>query len=581
MTGALWRWFDEAWYLCAYAEASGWLIAGEFASAEAAYVARGAALGHAPNPFFHERWYLDRYPVVRDAVHAGRFASGFDHFSRHGYQDLMPHWLFDPGFYRSSFREAFGRDFDPAADGDPYDHFLRTGQHRGLSGHWLFDPRAYSARAPYDVAMRIRRDGPFTAFLLQMGVGGMEPTLSNLFDPDWYRTRYPDVAREIGAGRWESALHHYLTNTCPGDFDPSPRFNESDYAIRFTAVARAISDGGFRNGFDHFLRHGRAEGRYYVPSIPEPPLGARLGLRTRSYERITFLPAANDPRSPTGRSFGVLSAEGQTLWEFGHPRLAMRTGNENHARLAGTFIYGGVLINHFGHFLTEGLAALWYLRMRPDLPVLWNRAEHPIPHDLWPDWSAHLWDLLGLNQHRHHMIESPVSVDRLILPDPGLGNGFVHERQARALAVRQCPDPPGDARVWLSRSELPPRFGRLGGEQAVEAILASYGWTVLRPETMTVGAQADVFATASAVAGWMGSAFHAVLLCANPRARLILATRPGLERTFFDAVARTLRLDQCYVEPVLRPYDVFGPEASYELADPAVFAAAVCVAADR
>lgn len=467
MTGALWRQFDDAWYLGAYPDAAAWLAAGEFASAEDAYIARGAGLGHAPNPFFHERWYLNRYPPVREAVNARETASGFEHFCLHGHQDLMPHWLFDPGFYRDLFQQAFGRAFQPAAEGDPYDHFLRIGQYRGLSGHWLFDPAVYAARAPHDVAMRIRRDGPFTTFLLQMAAGGAEPVTSNLFDPDWYRACYPGVAREIGQGRWESALHHYLTNPCPGAFNPSPRFDERDYATRFTAIARAIADGGFRNGFDHFLRHGRAEGRYYVPSVPEPPLGARLGLRSRVYEAVTFLPPAADPRSPTGWSFGVQNAAGQPLGEFGHPRMAMRTGNENPARLAGTFIYGGVLIDHFGHFLTDGLASLWYLRMRPDLPVLWNRAVHPIPHTLWPDWSGQLWDLLGLNQHRHLMIESPITVERLIVPDPGLGNGFVHDRQARALAMRRCPNPPTGAKVWLSRSALPgqvrPPGWRAGG----------------------------------------------------------------------------------------------------------------------
>src|SRR5690554_364906 len=36
-------------------------------------------------------------------------------------------------------------------------------------------------------------------------------------------------------------------------------------------------------------------------------------------------------------------------------------------------IYGGVLFEHFGHFLLESLARVWaFTELNPDLPILWH-----------------------------------------------------------------------------------------------------------------------------------------------------------------------------------------------------------------
>ena len=485
----------------------------------------------------------------------------------------------------------YGRELDPATEGDPYDHFLRVGQHDGLSGHVLFDPAVYSALAPFDVAWRIGRDGPFTTFLLQVQAGGTEPTVSHLFDPGWYLARYAFVADEILAGRWAAALHHYLANEDPVRFDPSPRFSEATYLASCPDVAAATGAGGFRNGFDHFLRHGRGEGRFFAPSgtdpyadepRPDPAVTAAFPLRTSVFDTVTLLPCIRDPGDPYAYRFGVLDRDREIIPAFRHTWIRMYSDAVAAPREPGTFIYGGVLMSHFGHMLRDGLATLWFLRQRPDLPVLWHWIDLPVAHDIWPNWLDQIWQILGLDQHRHHRIIAPITVDRVILPEPGLlAPNVLHTRQARALAVRPCARPWLGNRVWLSRRGLPKQFGRFEPEAEVEAVLADRGWTILRPEDQPVADQVDVFATAAVVAGCISSAFHAVLLSASPRARLILVSRPGIEHTYYDAVARCLGLHQYYVVPDLRPHTAFDPWASFELVDPQRLADQVCAVADR
>lgn len=588
---AVWRGFDAGWYRSAYRQVDALLTACPSRSAEAFYVAEGRRQGHAPNPYFSETWYLARYAPVRAAVEAGHFASGFEHFCRHGHADLSPHWLFDPGFYRAQFNRAFGRAFDPAVDGDPYDHFLRIGQKRELSGHWLFEPQVYAALAPFDLYRRMRAEGPFTTFLLHLQVTDTEPTVSNRFDAGWYLARYPDVAAAVAAGRWAGALHHYLANDDPIAFDPSPRFSEHAYLVACPDVAAAVKRGAFRNGFDHFLRHGSAEGRVFAPSGTDPYRSAASGdvavtsrfpLRTRMFRGVSFLPCEPDPRSAGAYRFGVLDRDGRPVDAFEHPWIRMQPGAVATRHAAGTFIYGGVLMNHFGHVLRDGLASLWFLRQRPDLPVLWHWIDLPVSHDLWPAWLDQVWRVLGLHRHRHHRIVAPITVDEVILPEPGLmAPDVLHPRQAEALAVRPCARPWRGHRVWLSRNRLPAKFGKFTREEEVEALLTNRGWTVLHPQEHPVAAQIDVFGTAAVVAGVIGSAFHAVLMAASPRASLVLVHRPGIEHTYYDAVARARGLRQNYVVPDLAPASEFHPWATFELADPKRLADAVCDMADR
>jgi capsular polysaccharide biosynthesis protein len=136
--------------------------------------------------------------------------------------------------------------------------------------------------------------------------------------------------------------------------------------------------------------------------------------------------------------------------------------------------------------------------------------------------------------------------------------------------------PPTNERVWLSRTALPAQFGRLLGEDVLERQLEDRGWIIVRPETMRVADQANVFASASAVAGFASSAFHAVLLCVSPRARLRILRRPSVRPENYDLIAEARGLDQVHIDVALRPLGVINAWTTFELEDPLGAADAVC-----
>jgi capsular polysaccharide biosynthesis protein len=301
-----------------------------------------------------------------------------------------------------------------------------------------------------------------------------------------------------------------------------------------------------------------------------------LPLNATTFEHVALLPCMPDRRSPSGYSFGAIGPDGAIIPAFDHPWCEHRQPDGFVPRRLGTFIYGGLLMDHFGHFLLEAMSRLWFIRAHPELPVVWHEIRLPVPHTCWPGWWHQLWQLLGLDHHRHHVIREPRRFGRVIVPQPGLSlNDGLHPAQATALAVLP-PQPPSGERVWLSRAALPERFGRLLGEELLQQRLAELGWKIRYPETVPVADQVATFAQATIVAGFAGSAFHAVLLCVQPRARLCILSRPSIATDVYDVIAQARGIDQKHIAvPLLRPSERVNAWTTFELASPEAAAEAV------
>lgn len=51
---------------------------------------------------------------------------------------------------------------------------------------------------------------------------------------------------------------------------PAPKFDETTYLMKYPDVAAAVRTGFFKNGYDHYIKHGRAEGRTDKIDAPQP-----------------------------------------------------------------------------------------------------------------------------------------------------------------------------------------------------------------------------------------------------------------------------------------------------------------------
>lgn len=285
-----WRAFDADWYRARYPDLPAQMRAWEAdAASEAAsgkeraqsditrdiandaalerfYREAGCRYGHSPNRYFDEVWYCETYPDVRKGIISGAWPSGFAHYCQKGFLTRSPHWLFDEAAYRRNVPELTATALKAAGFQNGYDHYLEKGEAQGRAPSPMVDLRQaqrMAARYPEWFG----EEGVLASWLVLPAEIADAAPLSWYFDPVWYLERYPQIKRAIEAGLYTSALHHYLTNETPRQFDPSPWFSENWYLDHAPDLKAAVDSGAFRNGFAHFIRFGAQEGRQPAENV--------------------------------------------------------------------------------------------------------------------------------------------------------------------------------------------------------------------------------------------------------------------------------------------------------------------------
>ncbi len=276
-----WASFEAAWYLRRYPEVRAAITEPTDADVLAYYLDRGQRQGHSPNRFFDEAFFLRVHPIAAQSVRDGQAASGFDRYCRSDGRLRFPHWLFDEAHYRARNPDLTREVLDANGLLNGYEHFLRHGVNEGRSPSAFFDPAIYLARVDRPETATAQVGGCFADFLdgLHAG-GGPERATSAYFDPVWYLRRYEAAAEAVAAGRFLSALHHYLTNDTPTAFDPLPEFSEQYYLKLYSDIAAAVEEGKLRNGYQHFVSNGALELR-----SPSEPIDLKYYVGTYSSVR--------------------------------------------------------------------------------------------------------------------------------------------------------------------------------------------------------------------------------------------------------------------------------------------------------
>lgn len=274
---AAWGAFDPDWYLAAYPEIRDEVADRSPGSVLRFYLTEGQARRHSPNVFFDETWYLTSNPDAARLVRTKLFRSGFDHYCASGHTDRSAHWLYDDALYLQ-----LNPDLAYPLPGflDRYDHYLRHGSAEDRQAHILFDPRHYRAGVGADLGGA----APFRHFLQRLHAATGNAETSPYFDAEWYRYRYAVVDAAIRGGRWLCALHHYLCNDSPGEFDPLCHFSEQFYRDANPDILPALQSGTLRSGYQHFLFHGVFELRppaAFIDLRPHRPHGSEAAPAPR------------------------------------------------------------------------------------------------------------------------------------------------------------------------------------------------------------------------------------------------------------------------------------------------------------
>jgi capsular polysaccharide biosynthesis protein len=201
-------------------------------------------------------------------------------------------------------------------------------------------------------------------------------------------------------------------------------------------------------------------------------------------------------------------------------------------------LFGGYVMDHYGHFLLDTLARLWAALDHAELPLVWLRGTG------FSGTQSAILDLVGVS-NRHLFVTQPTRFERMRVPSPGftIGGGF-SARQRDFLGVFRPRGGPSGERIWLSRSRLAAAQSRIVEERDIEAALAAAGWRIYHPQEHPILEQLETLATAAEIAGFIGSAFHTLILIRDVEAKVTLFGEARSRNQQYQRIAEMKGFDQ-------------------------------------
>lgn len=238
---------------------------------------------------------------------------------------------------------------------------------------------------------------------------------------------------------------------------------------------------------------------------------------------------------------GVFDAAGAYLHEAvlwrQRPLMVEPPRPQAQARLAGRWIWGGVLLNHFGHFLTESTGRLWAVDAAAGadgIVFISKRGEADESGEIAVQPYHKLFFALMQIGLPLRIVTAPTEVEVLEVPGQGFGLGAIAAgtSEFRAFAAsrfaRDVPDSgpvAGPEKVYISRSELGPAKGGVLEEARIESFLAAQGYHIFHPQKHTLDEQVALYKGARRIVALDGSALHLVAMLCRPDQQVAVIRR--------------------------------------------------------
>lgn len=171
-----------------------------------------------------------------------------------------------------------------------------------------------------------------------------------------------------------------------------------------------------------------------------------------------------------------------------------------------TGIFGGLIYDHFGHFMLESLSRLWLPlqdRELDQIPIYFLVYGIPLL-----DYHWETFDILGL-RNRVKLIRLPTRVDNLIVPESCFQYPRVAFEKARSVFQKLRTSVEADRlqrpRVYVSRRNLSHGSAMSIPEEKLEDLFRLDGWDIINPEESGVADQIALFRGAKRICGLTGS----------------------------------------------------------------------------
>lgn len=228
-------------------------------------------------------------------------------------------------------------------------------------------------------------------------------------------------------------------------------------------------------------------------------------------------------------------------------------------------VYCGYLVKHWGHFLVEAVARLWYFLERDETVDKYvfflNENEQ---REVRGNYRMFL-ELLGI-WDKLEFISRPTTYREVLVPELGFqcrhhwSRKFVNVYDTVAANVTVDPAWPIHEKLYYSRSQLQKGQGFEFGMEVLDDFYARNGYTILYPEKVPLDEMIHYIRNSSVVATLSGSLPHNMLFACNGQ-RLEIVERCVLNNDFQTNVNRMRQLQVTYIDATIPVYttDMVGP----------------------
>lgn len=222
-------------------------------------------------------------------------------------------------------------------------------------------------------------------------------------------------------------------------------------------------------------------------------------------------------------------------------------------------VYCGYLIKHWGHFLVEGVARLWYfLENDPTIDKYVFVLDHEEEREIKGNYREFL-ELLGI-WDKLAFVNRPTTFREVIVPDLAFRRrgGYSPKYLAIFDAVASHVPAPKEqmpGKIYMSRSLLPKHKDVEFGFEAIDNFHQKNGYEVLYPEQIPLSRMIQYIRSAHVVATVSGSLPHNMLFGKQGQ-KLIIWERCAIINDWQPPVDRIKELQVTYIDANIPLYTV-------------------------
>ena len=190
-----------------------------------------------------------------------------------------------------------------------------------------------------------------------------------------------------------------------------------------------------------------------------------------------------------------------------------------------TYIYGGRVVTHYGHFLLGCLPRFWRQSEFSERNVkILIHSPHALAALFAENHIATIFDALGLSIRDFALFTEPTRIPELIAPWPSFEEGHLaysefahlcHGIGAKLLGERVSAT--NERPVYFSKEKMSSGISRLSNEADLTKVLQQNDVEIVYPETMNLRSQIRLFAERQMLTGSFGSVFHTSIFVPSRR----------------------------------------------------------------